>query len=47
MTERKWKTRQEMRESKLRKKREKIQQHGKTLAEIYRNSILKKLKGKG
>lgn len=34
-------TRQERREKKLQKKRERIQQHGKGLARIYRDAILK------
>ena len=39
-------TRQERREKKLKKRREKIQQHGKNLARIYIDAVLKKLKGK-
>lgn len=39
-------TRQERREKKLRKKREKMPQHGKSLARIYKDAVLKKLKGK-
>ncbi len=39
-------TKQERREKKLRKKREKIPQHGKALAKIYRNAVLKRAKGK-
>lgn len=39
-------TRQERREKKLRKQREKMPQHGKNLAKIYKNSILKKIKKK-
>ncbi|HEY41365.1 MAG TPA: hypothetical protein G4O18_05850 [Dehalococcoidia bacterium] len=37
-------TRQERREKKLRKKRERIRKHGKGLASMYRNVILKRLK---
>ena len=37
-------TRQERREHKLRKKREQMAQHGKNLARIYRDAILKRLK---
>ena len=37
-------TRQERREKKLRKKREQIPQHGKNLAKIYGNAILKRLR---
>jgi hypothetical protein len=40
------KTRQERREERLRKKREKMPQHGKSLARIYRDAILKRLRGK-
>jgi len=40
------KTRQERREKKLKKKRERIQKHGKNLAKIYMDAILKRLKGK-
>ena len=39
-------TRQERREKKLKKKREKIPQHGRSLAKIYRDAILKRLRGK-
>jgi hypothetical protein len=35
-------TRQERREEKKRKKRERIQKHGKGLAQIYRNAIEKR-----
>jgi len=37
-------TRQERREKKLRKKRERIPKHGKNLAKIYMDAILKRLK---
>ena len=37
-------TRQERREKKLNKKRERIQKHGKNLARIYVEAILKRLK---
>ncbi|MBA7613003.1 hypothetical protein ES703_20246 [subsurface metagenome] len=37
-------TRQERREQKLRKKRERIPKHGKNLAKIYMDAILKRLK---
>lgn len=40
------KTRQERREERQRKKREKMPQHGKSLARIYRDAILKRLRGK-
>ena len=38
------KTRQERREERQRKKREKMPQHGKSLARIYRDAILKRLR---
>ncbi|MFC2038522.1 hypothetical protein ACFLUG_01985 [Chloroflexota bacterium] len=37
-------TRQERREKKLRKRRERIRQHGKNLATIYKDIIMKKLR---
>ena len=37
-------TRQERREQKLRNKREKMPQHGKGLAVIYRNTVMKRLR---
>ena len=37
-------TRQERREKKLRRKREKMPKHGKNLARIYMDAILKRLK---
>ena len=37
-------SRQERREEKLRKKRERIPKHGKNLARIYMDAILKRLK---
>ena len=39
-------SRQERREKKLRKKRERIPKHGKNLAKIYMDAILKRLKRK-
>ena len=39
-------TRQERREKKLRKKLDKMPQHGKGLAVIYRDAVLKKTKEK-
>jgi hypothetical protein len=38
-------TRQERREKKLRKRKERIRKHSKNLAVIYRDAILKKLRG--
>jgi len=40
-------TRQERREKKLKKKQEQMPQHGKSLARIYVDAILKRLRGKG
>ncbi len=37
-------TRQERREKKLRKKKERMSKHGKSLLETYRNAILKRLR---
>jgi len=37
-------TRQERREKKLKKKQERIPKHGKNLAKIYMDAILKRLK---
>ena len=37
-------TKQERREKKRKKKQEKIPQHGKNLAKIYMNAVLKRLK---
>jgi hypothetical protein len=37
-------TKQERREKKLKKKRERIAKHGKSLAKIYMDAILKRLK---
>ena len=37
-------TRQERREKKLKKKRERIPKHGKTLAQVYRDAVLKSAK---
>jgi len=37
-------TRQERREKKLKKKRERMPQHGRSLAKIYKDAILKRLK---
>ena len=41
------KTRQERREKKLKKKREQIKKHGKNLAQIYKDAILRRLKRRG
>ena len=39
-------TRQERRERKLKKKRERMPQHGKSLAKIYKEAILKRFRRK-
>ena len=38
-------TRQERREQKLRKKRERVPKHGKNLARVYMDAIMKRLRG--
>ena len=40
------KTRQERREERQRKKRERMPKHGKSLARVYRDAVLKRLRGK-
>jgi len=40
-------TKQERREKKLKKKQEKLPQHGRSLAKIYKDAIMKRLRGKG
>jgi hypothetical protein len=48
MTEEELKTRQERREKKLKKKRERMAKHGKNLARVYMDAILKRLRrGRG
>jgi hypothetical protein len=37
-------TRQERREKRLRKKRDRMPQHGRNLAKVYMNAIIKRLK---
>ena len=39
-------TKQERRERKLRKKRERVPKHGKNLARIYMDAIMKRLKSR-
>jgi hypothetical protein len=39
-------TKQERRERRQRRKRERMPQHGKSLARVYRDAILKRLRGK-
>lgn len=38
-------TKQERRERKLKKKQERIQQHGKGLAKVYVDAVVKRLRG--
>jgi hypothetical protein len=45
MTEDELKTRQERREKKLKKKRERMSKHGKNLARVYMDAIIKRLRG--
>ena len=46
MSDEELESRQERREKKLRKKRERIAKHGKSLARVYMDAILKRL-GRG
>jgi hypothetical protein len=39
-------TRQERREKKLKKKRERMPKHGKNLAKVYIDAVMKRLRGK-
>ena len=39
-------TRQERRERKLRKKRERMKKHGKGLARVYMDAIMKRIRGR-
>jgi hypothetical protein len=47
MTNNEVETKQERREKKLQKKRERMAKHGKNLARIYMDAIMKRLRGKG
>jgi hypothetical protein len=47
MTNNEAKTRQERREKKLQKKRERMAKHGKNIARIYMDAIMKRLRGRG
>lgn len=48
MTDNEAETKQERREKKLKKKRERMSKHGKNLARVYMDAILKRLgRGKG
>jgi len=43
----KWtETRQERREKRKRKEKDRIAQHGKSLVRVYRDAVLKRLRGK-
>ena len=46
MNSEKIKTRQERREQKLQKKRERMAKHGKNLARIYFEAVMKRVRGK-
>ncbi len=46
MTDDELKTRQERREKKLKKKRERMSKHGKNLARVYMEAVIKRLRGK-
>ena len=46
MSDNKVETKQERREKKLQKKRERMAKHGKNLAKIYMDAIMKRLRGK-
>ena len=45
MSDNELESRQERREKKLRRKRERIAKHGKNLARVYMDAIMKRLKG--
>ena len=47
MNDNKIETRQERREKKLKKKRERIPKHGRNLARVYMEAIMKRLRRKG
>ncbi|MFC1937170.1 hypothetical protein ACFLWY_01270 [Chloroflexota bacterium] len=46
MTDNQVETRQQRREERLKKKREQMSKHGRNLAKIYRDAILKRLRFK-
>jgi hypothetical protein len=46
MSEEGTETKQERREKKLKKKQERMPKHGKNLARVYMDAILKRLRGK-
>lgn len=47
MNEERIETKQERREKKLKKKRERMPTHGKNLAKVYIDAVLKRLRGRG
>ena len=47
MTDDEAKTRQERREKKLKKKRERMSKHGKNIARVYVDAIMKRLRRSG
>ena len=47
MNDNRLETKQERREKKLKKKRERMPKHGKNLAKVYVDAILKRLRRKG
>lgn len=47
MNEERVETKQERRERKLKKKQERMPKHGRSLARVYMDAILKRLRGKG
>ena len=46
MNDKQVETRQERREKKLQKKQERMRQHGRNLARVYIDAILKRLRGR-
>jgi len=46
MSKNNFETRQERREKKLERKRERIAKHGKNLAKVYMDAIMKRLRGR-
>jgi hypothetical protein len=46
MTDDEMETKQERREKKLKKKRERMSKHGKNIARVYMDAIIKRLRGK-
>ena len=46
MNDEEMETRQERREKRIQKKKERVPKHGKNLARVYMDAVLKKLRGK-